>query len=110
MGARRTGDIVTLEDRDAGLHDSVVFPDVTRDELGPSSTKGRTIRGNSHVAHRHHVVDLLDPKPVQDVGHERLEAHVLHASDKLGRLEILIGRIAATLAQVVYKIPSVEME
>ena len=104
MRARRTGDVITLEDRDAGLHDSVVFPNVARDELGTSSTKGRTRRGNSHVAHRHHVVDLLDPKPVQDVRHERLEAHVLHACNELRRLEVLVRGVASALTKVVHQV------
>lgn len=78
-----TRDIVTLVDRDAGLHNGIVF----------------------HIAHRHHVVDLRDTEPVQDVGHERLEAHVLHASNDLCRLEVLVRRITTALAKIVHKVP-----
>ena len=62
--------------------------------------------GNAHVTHRHHVVDLLDAEPVKDVGHERLETHVLDAGDKLGRLEVLVGRVTTTLAQIVNEVPN----
>lgn len=57
-----------------------------------------------HIAHAHHAVNLLDPQPVQDVRHERLEAHVLDARDELRALEILVRAVAAALAQVVHEI------
>lgn len=38
---------------------------------------------------------------MEDVGHERLEAHILDAGDELGGLEVLVGGVAATLAEVV---------
>ena len=58
-----------------------------------------------HIAHRHHVVDLLDTEPVQHVGHERLETHVLDARDEFRRFEVLVGGVTATLAQVVDQVP-----
>ena len=61
--------------------------------------------GDAHVAHRDHIVDLRDAEPVQDVGHERLEAHVLHACDELRGLEVLVRGVAAALAQVVHEVP-----
>lgn len=60
---------------------------------------------NLHVAHRHHVVDLLDTQPVQNVGHERLESHVLHTGDELSRLEVLVSGVTTTFAEVVHEIP-----
>jgi hypothetical protein len=41
---------------------------------------------------------------MQYVWHESLEAHILHARDQLCRAEILVCRVAATLAEVVDKI------
>jgi hypothetical protein len=41
---------------------------------------------------------FLDAQPVEDVGHQLLEAHVLHAGHALGAREILVGRVAAHLA------------
>ena len=46
----------------------------------------------------HHPVDLLDAQPVQDVWHERLEAHILDASDALGAQEIVVRRVTTGLA------------
>jgi hypothetical protein len=51
------------------------------------------------------MIDLLYPEPVEDVGHECLEPHVLHASDELSRLEILVSRVTAPFAEVVNKVP-----
>lgn len=42
---------------------------------------------------------------MQNIRHESLEPHVFDTRDQLCRLEILIGRISAALAQVVHKIP-----
>jgi len=41
---------------------------------------------------------------MQDVGHQRLETHILHTGYHLGRLEVLVGRIASALAKVVHKV------
>ena len=79
----RTRDIVPLQDAYPALHDRVVL----------------------HVAHADHLVNLGDPQPVQDVGHERLEAHVLDACDELRGLEVLVRGVAAALAQVVHEVP-----
>lgn len=53
------------------------------------------------LAHAQHAVDLLDAKPVQDVGHEGLEAHVLDAGNVLRPLEILGRAVLAALPGVV---------
>ena len=60
--------------------------------------------GDIHVAHGDHVVDLANAKPVQDVGHECLESHVLDTRNELRRAEILVRRITATLAQVIHEV------
>lgn len=57
-----------------------------------------------HVGHAQHAVDLLDAEPVQDVGHEGLEAHVLDAGDVLGALEVLARAVGAPLARVVHEV------
>ena len=41
---------------------------------------------------------LRDAQPVQHVGHQLLEAHVLHAGHALGAGEVLVGGVAAHLA------------
>jgi hypothetical protein len=51
------------------------------------------------------MVDLLYPKPVQDVGHERLESHVLHACDELSGLEVLVCGITTPFAEIVNEVP-----
>lgn len=63
----------------------------------------------SHIAHGDHVVDLLDTKPVEDVGHESLETHVLHASDELRRREVLVGGVATAFAEVVHEVSGTEV-
>src|SRR5919201_351291 len=65
-----------LADLDAGAHDRVVL----------------------HVRHRDQPVDLADAEPVQHVGHQLLEPHVLDAGDALGAREVLRGAVAADLA------------
>lgn len=62
-------------------------------------------KGSVHVTHRNHVVDFLDTEPVQDVGHECLEAHVLDTRDELCRFEVLVGGVTTPLPQVVDKVP-----
>ena len=39
-----------------------------------------------------------DAEPVEHVGHQLLEAHVLHAGDAFGAAEIGVGAVAALLA------------
>ena len=51
-----------------------------------------------HVRHRHPAVDAADAEPVEDVRHQLLEAHVLHAGDAFGAVEIGLGAVAAGLA------------
>jgi hypothetical protein len=58
----------------------------------------------AHIAHRNHIVDLLDAQPVQDVRHEHLKAHVLHARNQFCCTEVLVRRVAAAFAEVVDQI------
>ena len=44
-----------------------------------------------HVTHRDHVVDFLDTEPVEDIGHQRLESHILDTGDKFCGLEVSVG-------------------
>src|SRR5690606_33409808 len=50
-----------------------------------------------HVAHGDQPVDARDAEPVQHVGHQFLEAHILHAGDAFRALEIGLGPVAALL-------------
>ena len=50
-----------------------------------------------HVAHRNEAVDAVDAEPVDHVGHQLLEARVLHAGDAFGALEVGVGAVAALL-------------
>jgi hypothetical protein len=58
-------------------------------------------REDPHIAHRDHIMDLLNPEPMQNVRHQRLEPHILHPSNHLRALEVLIGRIASPLPEIV---------
>src|SRR5262249_10139096 len=51
-----------------------------------------------HVAHGSEAIDAGDAEPVQHVGHELLEARVLHAGDAFRALEIGRGGVATLLA------------
>src|SRR5246127_2086685 len=51
-----------------------------------------------HVAHRQEAIDPLQAEPVDHVGHQLLEARVLHARDALRALEIGGRRVALLLA------------
>jgi hypothetical protein len=54
-----------------------------------------------HVGHGHKAVNLGDSEPVEDIRHERLEAHILDSCDVLGSLEVLCGGISSSLAGIV---------
>ena len=43
-------------------------------------------------------MDFLDAQPVQHVGHQLLEAHVLHPRHALGAQEVFVGAVTAELA------------
>src|SRR3984893_3460974 len=49
------------------------------------------------VRHRHPAIDPADAEPVENVRHQLLEAHVLHAGDAFGAAEIAVGGVAAGL-------------
>lgn len=71
-----------LMDRDALVDDSVVL----------------------HVTHTKHAVNLRDTKPVQNVGHKRLEAHIFDTSNVLCSLEIFARSVFAALAGIVNEV------
>src|SRR3984893_13864291 len=49
------------------------------------------------VRHRHPAIDPAAAEPVENVGHQLLKAHVLHAGDAFGATEIAVGGVAAGL-------------
>src|SRR4051812_17873000 len=51
-----------------------------------------------HVAHRMEIVNLLDAKKAQAIGHELLETRVLSSRHAFGTVEISRRRVAARLA------------
>lgn len=53
------------------------------------------------LAHAKHPVDLLDSKPVQNIGHQGLEAHVLDAGDIFGASEVVGSPVFSSLPGVV---------
>lgn len=58
----------------------------------------------AHITHRDHVVDLGDTQPVQDVGHEGLEAHVLDTGDELGGFEVFVSGVSTAFAEIVHEV------
>jgi hypothetical protein len=56
------------------------------------------------LAHTQHPVNFFDAKPMENIGHQRLESHVLHTSNVLGSLEILRGPIQSALSGIVDKV------
>lgn len=56
------------------------------------------------LAHAKHSVNLGYSKPVKDIGHQRLETHVLHACNVLGSFEILRSAIQTTFSSIIHKI------
>jgi hypothetical protein len=47
------------------------------------------VGGDYSLAHTQHSVNLLDTKPVKNIGHQRLEPHVFDTRNILGSFEIL---------------------
>jgi hypothetical protein len=76
------GDWNALVDRDSLINDSIVL----------------------HVTHTQHAVDFGDTKPMQDIRHERLEAHVLDTSDVFGPFEVFASSVFSSLSGVVDKV------
>lgn len=56
---------------------------------------------DNSLAHAQHAIDLLDSQPMEDIRHQSLEAHVLHASNVLGTLEVFGCAVQTTLSSVV---------
>ena len=54
------------------------------------------------LAHAQHPVNLGDTKPVEDVGHQGLEAHILDTCDVFGSLEIVRCTILPAFSGVVH--------
>jgi hypothetical protein len=53
------------------------------------------------LAHAQHSINLLDPKPMENVWHECLESHILYTSNILGALEVVGCAIGPTFASVI---------
>src|SRR5713101_6528943 len=49
------------------------------------------------VRHRDPAVDPADPEPMEDIRHQLLKPHILHAGHAFGAAEIGVGPIAAQL-------------
>src|SRR5215471_2680538 len=79
-------------DRRVARHQPVRDRDL-RDDLDPL----RLERVALQVRHRDPAVDAADPEPVEDVRHQLLKAHVLHAGDAFGAAEIGVRPVAAML-------------
>lgn len=98
----RTWNVVPLQDGDTRLNYGVVFPEIQEsDQLYAERWKRQSV---VHVTHGHHVINLLDAEPVEYVGHERLEAHVLNTRDEFRRLEVLVRGIAAAFTEIVHEV------
>ena len=57
-----------------------------------------------HVAHGYQIVHFGNTQPVENIWHQRLEAHIFDARDKLGGLEVPVCRVAAAFAEIVHEI------
>ena len=42
---------------------------------------------------------------MQYVWHQRLEPHVLHTRNQLGRLEVFVGAVTSSFSEVIYEVP-----
>lgn len=54
------------------------------------------------LAHAQHAVNLLDAEPVENVGHESLESHVLDSCDIFRALEVVGCAVGSTLSGIVH--------
>jgi hypothetical protein len=54
-----------------------------------------------HVAHTQHSIYLLDTQPMENIGHQSLESHILHTGDIFGSFEIFRGTVRSTLSRIV---------
>ena len=108
IDALRTRYVVSLVDRDPRLDYGVVFPATTVVSKHPhphhSPLPILQTTTNSHITHRHHIINLPNPQPMQHVRHQRLEPHVLHARNELRRLEVLVRGVASALTKVVHQV------
>ena len=68
------------------------------DDVSTSTPIDQGRRTRLHVAHADEVVDLRDAEPVQDVGHQGLEARVLDAGHGLGAVEVLLRLVPSFLS------------
>ena len=53
------------------------------------------------LAHAEHPINLLDAEPMENIGHQRLETHVLHTRNILGSLKVLRSSVQPTLSGIV---------
>lgn len=53
------------------------------------------------LAHAEHAVNLLDTKPMENVGHQGLETHILDSSHVLGPLEVVRSFVFTSLPCVI---------
>jgi hypothetical protein len=58
--------------------------------------------GDGLLAHAEHAVDLLDAEPMQDIGHQGLESHVLDPGDALSSLEVIRGAVFSSFSCIVH--------
>lgn len=50
-----------------------------------------SVKHHVHITHRDHIINLCDTQPMQDIGHQSLEPHVLDSSNELGGCEVLVS-------------------
>jgi hypothetical protein len=62
------------------------------------------VQADVHITHRDHIVDLGYAQPVQHIGHESLEPHVLHPGNEFRGLKVLVSRVSPAFSQVVNQI------
>lgn len=62
------------------------------------SEKQKPIKENKHS------IDLGDTEPMQNIGHECLEAHILDPGDVFRAFEVFACAIGAAFSCIVYKI------
>jgi hypothetical protein len=59
---------------------------------------------NNLLAHTQHSVDFLYSKPMENIGHQGLESHILYPSNIFRSFEILRGTVRTSLSCIVYKV------
>ena len=88
-------------DRNALVDNGIVFHATL--VLAPDFYQNEVL-GDHLLGHGQHPVNLSDAEPMKDIGHERLEPHVLDARDILGALEVLARPVLSAFSCVVYEV------